>query len=75
MRKPPKSNSAKKLFDIIISSIFIKYYIQKYHLSSGAHICVNNHQIMGSDGMSLIWIQTQSELIKDSIIKGSTCMM
>ena len=35
----PESNSAENRFDVIISTIYIKYLIQSYHLSIGYHIC------------------------------------
>ncbi len=38
MRNLLKTNSAKIYFDVIISSIFIKYSIQSYRLCIGAHI-------------------------------------
>ena len=37
MLYPAKSDSAKNLFDIILSSIFIRIYIQKYLLCIVAH--------------------------------------
>ncbi len=38
MPNSPKTNSAKNHFDVIISTIYIKYLIQNHHLSIGYHI-------------------------------------